>query len=69
MVPENLGDFCNGYFLKREGKSHVYDLHATFLSLLGLDHEGFSYLFQGWDRRLTGVGEYNDLLDRLLQRN
>jgi hypothetical protein len=33
----------------------VRDLHATILHLLGLDHERFSFKFQGLDQRLTGV--------------
>lgn len=33
----------------------VHDLHATMLRLLGIDHERFSYRFQGLDMRLTGV--------------
>lgn len=34
---------------------HVRDLHATILHQLGLDHDRFSYKFQGLDSRLTGV--------------
>ena len=34
---------------------HVRDLHATILHLLGIDHERFTYKFQGLDARLTGV--------------
>ena len=34
---------------------HVRDLHATMLHLLGIDHERFSYPYQGLDMRLTGV--------------
>ena len=33
----------------------VHDLHATMLHLLGINHEKFSYKFQGLDMRLTGV--------------
>jgi hypothetical protein len=33
----------------------VHDLHATMLHQLGIDHEKFSYKFQGLDMRLTGV--------------
>ena len=36
---------------------HVRDLHATLLHLLGVDHQRFSYRFQGLDFRLTGVEE------------
>lgn len=48
-----------------EDKVHVNDLHATMLSLLGLDHERLTYPFGGRDRRLTDVGGYNDLAPRL----
>lgn len=34
---------------------HVNDLNATILHCLGIDHERFSYRFQGLDQRLTGV--------------
>ena len=38
-----------------ENPVHVRDLHATALNLLGIDHESFSYRFQGLDFKLTGV--------------
>lgn len=38
-----------------ENKVHVHDLHATMLHLFGLDHERFTYRYQGLDFRLTGV--------------
>lgn len=34
---------------------HVHDLHATLLSLLGIDHERLTYKFQGRRHRLTDV--------------
>ena len=34
---------------------HVHDLQATILHQLGLDHERFTYRFQGRDFRLTDV--------------
>lgn len=34
---------------------HVRDFHATVLHLLGLDHEKFTYRYQGLDQKLTGV--------------
>ncbi|MCP4192345.1 MAG: DUF1501 domain-containing protein [Planctomycetaceae bacterium] len=40
-----------------ENPVQVRDLHATILHLLGIDHEQFSYRFQGLDFRLTGVEE------------
>ena len=33
----------------------IYDLHATLLHLLGLDHERLSYYHNGIERRLTDV--------------
>lgn len=48
-----------------EDKVHVHDLHATMLSLLGLNHERLTYLFEGRQRRLTDVGGMNDLAERL----
>jgi hypothetical protein len=39
----------------QENPVHVRDLHATILHLLGIDHERFTYRFQGLDFRLTGV--------------
>jgi len=34
---------------------HVNDLNATILHLMGIDHERFTFKFQGLDQRLTGV--------------
>ncbi|MFO0841817.1 MAG: DUF1501 domain-containing protein [Gemmataceae bacterium] len=48
-----------------ENKVHVHDLHATLLSLLGLDHRALTFRFEGRDRRLTDVGGDNDLAGRL----
>lgn len=47
-------------------KVHVHDLHATMLSLLGLDHERLTYLFEGRQRRLTDIGGQNNLFERLV---
>jgi hypothetical protein len=33
----------------------IHDFHATVLHLLGIDHDRFTYKFQGLDQRLTGV--------------
>ena len=38
-----------------ENRTSVHDLHATMLHLFGIDHERFSYKFQGLDFRLSGV--------------
>lgn len=48
-----------------EDKVHAHDLHATMLTLLGLDHEKLTYLFEGRHRRLTDVGGQNNLAERL----
>jgi hypothetical protein len=34
---------------------HIHDFHATVLDLLGMDHERFTYKYQGLDQKLTGV--------------
>jgi hypothetical protein len=33
----------------------VHDLHATMLQQLGIDHNAFTYKFQGLDAKLSGV--------------
>ena len=38
-----------------ENKTHIHDLHATILHLLGLDHEKLTYRYAGRDFRLTDV--------------
>jgi hypothetical protein len=38
-----------------ENKLEMHDMHATMLHLLGMDHEKMTYLFDGFDQRLTGV--------------
>jgi hypothetical protein len=43
-----------GYFVV-ENKVEVYDLHATMLHLLGLDHKRLTFRFGGRDMRLTDV--------------
>ncbi|MFO0936844.1 MAG: DUF1501 domain-containing protein [Gemmataceae bacterium] len=34
---------------------HIRDFHATVLHLLGIDHERFTFRYQGLDQRLSGV--------------
>ena len=43
-----------GYLGIRD-RVHVHDLQATILYLMGIDHEQFTYSFQGRDYRLTDV--------------
>jgi uncharacterized protein (DUF1501 family) len=38
-----------------EGKTYCYDLHATVLHLLGIQHDRLTYRHNGIDRRLTDV--------------
>ena len=38
-----------------ENGVHIRDLNATMLHCLGIDHERFTYRFQGLEQRLTGV--------------
>jgi Protein of unknown function (DUF1501) len=49
-----------------ENPVHVRDLHATIMHLLGVNHERFSYRFQGLDFRLTGVEPARVVRDILL---
>src|SRR5204862_4302281 len=37
------------------GQTYCYDLHATILHLLGIDHERLTVRHNGIDRRLTDV--------------
>jgi hypothetical protein len=43
---------------------HLYDLQATILHLLGLDHKRLTYRFQGRDFRLTDV--HGNVIEKLL---
>ena len=38
-----------------ENRVSVHDVHATLLHQLGIDHNRFTYKFQGLDAKLTGV--------------
>ena len=49
----------------QDDKVDMHDLHATILTLLGLDYEKLTYLFQGRDFRLTDVGGQNNLANRI----
>lgn len=43
-----------GYFAV-ENKVEMYDLHATLLHLLGVNHKQLTFRFGGRDMRLTDV--------------
>ncbi|TLD69248.1 DUF1501 domain-containing protein [Phragmitibacter flavus] len=47
-----------------ENRAHVHDIHATILHLLGMDHEQFTFRFQGRDFRLTDV--YGRVMHQML---
>ena len=38
-----------------EGATHIHDLHATIMHLMGVDHESLTYRYQGRQFRLTDV--------------
>ena len=44
------------YNIAKDGV-HIRDLNATLLHCLGIDHERFTFRFQGLESRLTGVEE------------
>jgi hypothetical protein len=48
----------------REGKSYCYDLHATVLHLLGINHEKLVFRHNGIDRRLTDV--HGEIIEPIL---
>jgi len=35
---------------------HINDFNATILKCMGINHERFTFPFQGLDQRFTGVG-------------
>jgi hypothetical protein len=49
-----------------QDKVSMHDLHASLLSLIGLEHTKLTYFFQGREFRLTDVGGGNNLYQRLL---
>ena len=48
---------------------HINDLNATILHCLGLDHERFTFKFQGLDQKLTGVEHAQPVRELLAWRN
>ena len=44
----------------------VHDLHATMLHLSGIDHQQFTYKFQGLDFRLSGVEPGVKVINKIL---
>ena len=52
-----------GYYGTKD-RTHVHDLQATMLHLLGLDHEKLTYDFQGRPFRLTDVS--GNVIEKIL---
>ena len=52
-----------GFFVTKD-KVEVYDVQATILHLLGIDHTKLTYRYQGRDFRLTDVGGH--VIEKLL---
>jgi len=46
------------------GKTYCYDLHATILHLLGINHEKLTFRYNGTNRRLTDV--HGDVINEIL---
>lgn len=46
-----------------ENPRHLRDLHATILTLMGLDHRRLTYFHGGLDEKLTGVLEANPITE------
>ena len=49
------GNTCEFGYNIVDGGIHINDLNATILNQLGIDHNRFTYKFQGLDFKLTGV--------------
>jgi len=52
-----------GFHITEDGV-HVYDIQATILHLLGIDHERLTFTYQGRPYRLTDI--HGHLIDKLL---
>jgi hypothetical protein len=50
--------------LDRDNPTQVYDIHATIMKLLGIDHERLTVRHNGIDRRLTDV--HGHVIDDLI---
>jgi uncharacterized protein (DUF1501 family) len=50
--------------LDRSNPTEVYDIHATIMHLLGIDHEQLTFRHNGIDRRLTDV--HGKVIDELI---
>lgn len=51
-------------FAATVNRTHLHDVHATILHLMGLDHKHLTYFHQGRDERLTDV--YGNVIQEVL---
>jgi hypothetical protein len=49
-----------------EDRTHVSDLHATLLHLMGLDYSRLSYFYNGLDQTLIGTERKAKLIEKAL---
>jgi hypothetical protein len=49
-----------------EDRTHVSDLHATILHLMGLHHDELTYFYQGLDQTITGTERKIQLITKAL---
>lgn len=54
-APFSFGSTDSFGYKAIENVVSVYDLHATILAILGLDHEKLTFLHNGFERKLTDV--------------
>ncbi|MEP6754437.1 MAG: DUF1501 domain-containing protein [Chthonomonadales bacterium] len=51
-------------FAAAVNKTHMHDIHATILALMGMDHTQLTYFHQGRDERLTDV--YGNVINGII---
>lgn len=64
LKPGSVGQTDDFGCFPVEDAVETFDLHATILKLLGLDHERLTYRYQGRDFRLTDV--YGRVIDKMI---
>lgn len=64
QTPFTYGATDNFGYKAEENITTVYDLHATILHILGLDHTQLTYYHNGFERRLTDV--HGDVIHKIL---
>ncbi|MBS0202802.1 MAG: DUF1501 domain-containing protein [Planctomycetes bacterium] len=48
-----------------EKRTHVSDLHATILALMGIDHRQLTYFYNGLNQKLTGVNDHHVITEAI----